>query len=183
MPPEIAARIGAATASGRLTVMAARLCAVEPGSAGATIRYRRRGSSAIETMQIDNLVECRGVVTNPMQTSNPVIRNLLDRGRARIDPLGIGLDVAPEGPSSRALARRPNGCSPSAQLPAPPFGRSRRSPKSAANARNWRAASSGPAFAAPADHAALASFPAADSPRSMSAIISSMCSMPTDRRT
>ncbi len=115
MPPEIAARIGAATASGRLTVMAARLCAVEPGSTGATIRYRRRGSSAIETMQIDNLVECRGVVTNPMQTSNPVIRNLLDQGGARVDPLGIGLDVTPDGaivprtgaPSERLFAVGP----------------------------------------------------------------------------
>ena len=115
MPPEIAARIGAATASGRLTVMAARLCAVEPGSTGATIRYRRRGSSAIETMQIDNIVECRGVVTNPMQTSNPVIRNLLDQGGARVDPLGIGLDVAPDGaivartgaPSERLFAVGP----------------------------------------------------------------------------
>ena len=115
MPPEIAARIGAATASGRLTVMAARLCAVEPGSTGATIRYQRRGGSAIETMQIDNIVECRGVVTNPMQTSNPVIRNLLDQGRARVDPLGIGLDVAPDGaivartgvPSERLFAVGP----------------------------------------------------------------------------
>ncbi|MGB7100680.1 MAG: FAD/NAD(P)-binding protein [Xanthobacteraceae bacterium] len=115
MPQEIAARIGAATASGRLTVMAARLRAVEQGCPGATIHYQRRGGSAIKTMQIDNIVECRGVVTNPMQTSNPVIRNLLDQERARIDPLGIGLDVAPDGaivartgaPSERLFAVGP----------------------------------------------------------------------------
>ena len=183
MPPEIAARIGAATASGRLTVMAARLCAVEPGSTGATIRYQRRGGSAIETMQIDNIVECRGVVTNPMQTSNPVIRNRSTRGAHASILWASDWMWRRMGPSSRAPACRPNGCSPSAQLPAPLFGRSQRSPKFEVNARNWRAASGGPAFAAPADHAALASLPAADSPRSMSAMISSMCSMPTDNRT
>ncbi len=115
MPPEAAARIDAATASGRLAVMAARLCAVEPREKSCTIRYQRRGASTIEVLEVDAIVECRGVVTNPAQTSNPVVRSLLDSGQARVDPLGIGLDVAPNGaivgrggiPSERLFAIGP----------------------------------------------------------------------------
>jgi uncharacterized NAD(P)/FAD-binding protein YdhS len=115
MPPEVEARIGAAIASGRLTVMAAKLCAVESNKAGAAVRYRRRGESAIETLHVNNVVECLGVVTNPMRTSNPAVRSLLERGRARVDPLRIGLDVAPNGgivnrsgvPSERLFAVGP----------------------------------------------------------------------------
>ena len=73
MPPEAAARIDAATASGRLAVMAARLCAVEPREKSCTIRYQRRGASTIEVLEVDAIVECRGVVTNPAQTSNPAV--------------------------------------------------------------------------------------------------------------
>ncbi len=55
------------------------------------------------------------VVTNPAQTSNPVVRSLLDSGQARVDPVGIGLDVAPNGaivgrggiPSERLFAIGP----------------------------------------------------------------------------
>ena len=97
MAPEVEARINAAIASGHLTVMAASLHATEPNDRGATIRYRRRGATRIESLQVDNIVECRGVVTNPLQTSNPCIRSLLDGGRARADVLRIGLDVAPNG--------------------------------------------------------------------------------------
>jgi uncharacterized NAD(P)/FAD-binding protein YdhS len=95
MPPEVGARIRAATESGRLTVMAAKLCGVEPDAAGATVRYRRRGESAVEMLRVDNIVECRGVVTNPAQTTSPLLRGLLERGRARPDALRIGLDVTP----------------------------------------------------------------------------------------
>jgi len=115
MAPEVDARINAAIASGRLTVLAASVRAIRQNAHGATIHYRRRGGTSIESLQVDNIVECRGVVTNPLQTSNPCIRSLLDRGRARADALCIGLDVAPNGalidragtPSERLFAVGP----------------------------------------------------------------------------
>jgi len=115
MAPEIHARISATIGLGRLTVMAARICAVEADGTGATVRYRRRGASAVGTLRVDNIVECCGVVTNPAHAPNPVVRNLLDSGAARVDALGIGLDVAPNGaiiarsgvPSERLFAIGP----------------------------------------------------------------------------
>jgi len=45
MAPEVENRINAAIASGLLTIMAAKLCVIELGDAGALIRYRRRGAN------------------------------------------------------------------------------------------------------------------------------------------
>jgi uncharacterized NAD(P)/FAD-binding protein YdhS len=93
MAPEVESRINAAIASGRLTVIAAKLCAIESGEAGALIRYRRRGANQIETMRFDKIVDCRGIGATPLKVVNPALCSLLEHGLARLDPLGIGLDV------------------------------------------------------------------------------------------
>ena len=40
------------------------------------------------------IVDCTGVVRDPLASSNPVIQNLFERGLARPDVLNIGIDVA-----------------------------------------------------------------------------------------
>jgi uncharacterized NAD(P)/FAD-binding protein YdhS len=96
MAPEIEARIAEIIRSGRLTILAAKLCAIEPGAAAATIHYRRRGTSMVETWEADKIVDCRGFGATPFEAVNPALRSLLDRGFARLDPLRIGIDIAPE---------------------------------------------------------------------------------------
>jgi len=93
MAPEVEGRINAAIVSGHLTVIAAKLCAIESGAADALIHYRRRGQSAVETIRVDKIVECRGVPAHPLKVVNPVLRSLLEAGLARLDPLHIGIDV------------------------------------------------------------------------------------------
>jgi uncharacterized NAD(P)/FAD-binding protein YdhS len=93
MAPEVESRINAAIASGLLTVMAAKLCVIESAEAGALIRYRRRGANHIETMQVDKIVDCRGIGATPLKVINPALCSLLEHGLARLDPLGIGIDV------------------------------------------------------------------------------------------
>jgi uncharacterized NAD(P)/FAD-binding protein YdhS len=97
LAPEIEKRMTAALRSGHLTVMAAKVLAVEARAEGARISYRRRGASSIETMRADKVVDCRGVVSVPYRAVNPAVRDLLARGRARLDPLQIGLDVTRDG--------------------------------------------------------------------------------------
>ena len=96
MAPEIEGRIAETIMSGQLTVVAAKLCAIEPGEAAITIRYRRRGESTLETWQADKIVDCRALGATPLKVVNPALRNLLDHGWARLDPLRMGIDVAPE---------------------------------------------------------------------------------------
>jgi len=93
MAPEVDRRIGSAMAAGALTIIAGKICAVEPNGQGALVRYRRRGESTEQIMQVAKIVECTGIVKNPLHTSNPALRSLLDQGLARIDPLRIGIDV------------------------------------------------------------------------------------------
>ena len=94
MAPEVETRIASALAEQKLKIMAAKLVALTPNDGGASVRYRPRGGSDISTMQVGAVVDCTGVVKDPRSTANPVVRNLLQEGRARIDPLGIGIDVS-----------------------------------------------------------------------------------------
>jgi uncharacterized NAD(P)/FAD-binding protein YdhS len=93
MAPEVEKRIDAAIASGALRVMAAKLYAIEADDVGAVIRYRRRGASAIDTMRVDKIADCRGIGATPLKVVNPALCGLLEHGSARIDPLRIGIDV------------------------------------------------------------------------------------------
>jgi uncharacterized NAD(P)/FAD-binding protein YdhS len=97
MAPEIEARVAGALRSGRLVVMAAKVSAIDENTDGALVTYRRRGERAAETMQVDRIVDCRGVVSVPYRPANPALRDLLVRGHAQLDPLEIGLDVTADG--------------------------------------------------------------------------------------
>ena len=96
MAPEVEARINDAIASGLLTVLAAKLIAIGPGATCAVVRYRRRGQFAIQSMKADRIVDCRQISGVPLRITNPAVRSLLDAGLARLDPLGIGIDITPE---------------------------------------------------------------------------------------
>lgn len=93
MAPEVERRINEAIASGLLTITAAKLCAIDANDTGALVGYRRRGADVIETIQVDRIVDCRGVGATPLKVVNPALCSLLERGFARLDPLHIGLDV------------------------------------------------------------------------------------------
>jgi hypothetical protein len=76
--------------------MAAKAVDISPNPAGASVRYRRRGRAEIERLQVGAVVDCTGIVKNPDATGNPVMRSLFNQGLARIDPLRMGIEVAPD---------------------------------------------------------------------------------------
>jgi uncharacterized NAD(P)/FAD-binding protein YdhS len=92
--PEIDARLRAAMASGQVKVIAGKVAnvTIQPGG-GAKVSYRRRHCGEVESMQVAKIVACTGVSVAPRDSSNPVLRNLLEQGLIRPDPIGIGLDV------------------------------------------------------------------------------------------
>jgi uncharacterized NAD(P)/FAD-binding protein YdhS len=96
MAPEVETRLNATIASGQLRIVAAKLHAVEPGPTGASVLYRPRGERMTKAVHVDKIVECRGVVPVPPDTRNPALRSILEKGHARLDALGIGLDVTPD---------------------------------------------------------------------------------------
>jgi uncharacterized NAD(P)/FAD-binding protein YdhS len=96
MAPEVESTISKAIADRRLTLMAAKIADISPNSTGATVRYNRRGQTAFENLEVDAIVDCTGIARDPAATGNPVVRSLFDQGLARVDPLQMGLDVAPD---------------------------------------------------------------------------------------
>ena len=94
MAPEAEARIKNARTDGSLRLMAAKITAIEPNAGGALVRYRRRGRSETESLQVGKIVDCTGIVRDPRATANPAVRSLFDQGLIRTGPLRIGLDVA-----------------------------------------------------------------------------------------
>jgi uncharacterized NAD(P)/FAD-binding protein YdhS len=96
MAPEVEARITHALHDGRLTLMAAKVTGIAPNDAGARVRYRRRGQSEIQSMQVGAIVDCTGIVKDPLASANLAVRSLFDRGLARVDPLHIGIDIGPD---------------------------------------------------------------------------------------
>ena len=94
MAPDAAARIKSARADGGLSLMAAKITAIEPNAGGALVRYRRRGRSETDILQVGKIVDCTGIVRDPRTTANPAVRSLFDQGLTRTDPLRIGIDVA-----------------------------------------------------------------------------------------
>jgi uncharacterized NAD(P)/FAD-binding protein YdhS len=96
MAPDVERRIHAEIAGGRLDIIAGKLVAVEPNQSGVSVRFRRRGETAIESVQVAKIIHCTGIVTNPLRTTNPALRSLFEQGLARADALHIGIDVSTE---------------------------------------------------------------------------------------
>ncbi len=92
MAPEVELTISEAVTDRRLILMAAKIVDIAPNSAGATVRYRRRGEVGIERLEVDAIVDCTGSAKDPAATRNPAVRSLFDQGLARIDPLHMGIE-------------------------------------------------------------------------------------------
>ena len=96
MAPEIAARIGAMIAHGRLEIVAGKVVDAIPEGDGARVTLRRRGSRCLETLSVARIISCKGLRSNPEQSANPLVASPFARGLARADPLRIGIEVDPE---------------------------------------------------------------------------------------
>ncbi len=115
MAPEVAARIGAMIAGGRLEIVAGKIVAVAPNGEGADVALRRRGWQTVETLAVARIISCKGLTSNPEKSANPLAASLFANGLARADPLGIGVEVSPDcavvdrggRPSSRFFAIGP----------------------------------------------------------------------------
>ncbi len=93
MAPEVAERLNAIMASGQLTVAPARVISVEEHAFGVKLVYHRRGQSKPLSLIVQKIVDCRGIMTDPVNSQNVLVQSMLRDGLARPDPLRLGLDV------------------------------------------------------------------------------------------
>jgi uncharacterized NAD(P)/FAD-binding protein YdhS len=93
MAPEVETKIRALRESGQLRILAGHIVEVNAKRDGASVSIRPRASKALVHLEVSRIVSCRGLISDPRRSSNPLVAQLLAEGHARIDPLGIGLDV------------------------------------------------------------------------------------------
>ena len=93
MAPEVETKIRALQGSGQLRILAGHIVEVNAKRDGASVSIRPRASKAVVHLEVSRIVSCRGLMSDPRRSSNPLVAQLLAEGYARIDPLGIGLDV------------------------------------------------------------------------------------------
>jgi uncharacterized NAD(P)/FAD-binding protein YdhS len=94
MAPEVETKIRALQESGQLRILAGHILEVNAKRDGASVSIRPRGSEALVRLEVSRIVSCRGLISDPRRSSNPLVAQLLAEDYARVDPLGIGLDVA-----------------------------------------------------------------------------------------
>jgi len=91
----IAARIGhaldALKAGGRLTVLAGRLGRVESGPDGVTVHWSPRGGGLAQPLTAAWMIDCTGPAHSA--ATDPLTAPLIESGRARMDPLRLGLEL------------------------------------------------------------------------------------------
>ena len=79
--------------SGRLEIVAGRIAAAIRIDGQIAVDIVRRGGGAIITRRFARIIDCTGLSESPLQSANPLLRTLLERGAAREDALGSGFDV------------------------------------------------------------------------------------------
>jgi uncharacterized NAD(P)/FAD-binding protein YdhS len=94
MAPEIEAALRTLMDSGRLELVAGRIVAAQRVDGQIAVDILRRGGGAIVTQRFARIIDCTGLSETPLQSANPLLRALRERGAARQDALGIGFDVA-----------------------------------------------------------------------------------------
>lgn len=93
LAPPVADRLEAMLDSGFLTVRRGRIAGIRYGEDAAEVTIRARGASATETLSAQRVINATGMQSASCADST-LIGNLCRRGLARLDPLGMGLEVA-----------------------------------------------------------------------------------------
>lgn len=95
LAPSIAARIDDLVAEGRLTVLTGRVRGVTEDGHGVRLEWRPRQGPARPPLTAPWLIDCSGPGHAP--EADPVTGPLLASGRARLDPLRLGLELDASG--------------------------------------------------------------------------------------
>jgi uncharacterized NAD(P)/FAD-binding protein YdhS len=93
LAPDVAARIAALRASGRLEIVAGKIAATAPCADGVAVRWRPRGGDMPEQRVVQRIINCTGPQGDLSRTTEPVLRALVARGVIRPDPARLGIDV------------------------------------------------------------------------------------------
>lgn len=101
IPAAIARTLEALEAAGRLEVVAGRIGRIEQTGDGVRLDWSPRGGGESEPLTGAWLIDCSGPGHDP--GADPLFGPLIASGRARLDPLGLGLELDADGAADPAL--------------------------------------------------------------------------------
>jgi uncharacterized NAD(P)/FAD-binding protein YdhS len=93
----VARRVAGLIADGALSVIAGKLVELRLEGDGVEAAYRPRGRRRITRRRFDAVINCTGPLGRITESGDPLVANLLRRGLARPDPLGLGFHVDEQG--------------------------------------------------------------------------------------
>jgi uncharacterized NAD(P)/FAD-binding protein YdhS len=91
--PAVGETLETMQSAARLSVAAGRIVSIEREDDHALVRFRARGSDAVEAMRVARIVNCTGPELDIVRSGEPLLLNLLAAGRIRPDPLKVGVEV------------------------------------------------------------------------------------------
>ena len=94
MPGEVHERIVSELTQGRASLLRAQVIEVTRELDGFTLKLRRRGAEATETLRADLAYDCSGYRPD---LSSPLLEDLIGQGLARPDAHRLGIAVKPDG--------------------------------------------------------------------------------------
>ncbi len=107
MAPQIHDKLSAALSSGQLRLISGRIQNIQATPDGLTVQIQRRRRDGVEELKVTRVYDCKGIISDPAQSSNRLMRSLLESGTACVDNMRLGLDVTGDG----ALLDRDGGAS------------------------------------------------------------------------
>jgi uncharacterized NAD(P)/FAD-binding protein YdhS len=105
MAPAVGDRFQALLERGKLRVGASAVSALEPRGDGARAYLHVPGRRELEAVDVDRVVNCAGAGLNLASQARQPLRQMLADGSARVDALGIGVDVGEDGALLDAAGR------------------------------------------------------------------------------
>ncbi|WP_374414805.1 FAD/NAD(P)-binding protein [Novosphingobium colocasiae] len=93
LAPAVDARLRALEEAGHLEFVAGHVVAASERGGSAEVHWRPRGSTAIDKILTDRVINCTGPDGDLSRSGDPLIRSLLGAGRIRPDAHRLGLDV------------------------------------------------------------------------------------------
>jgi len=91
--PEIADKIKALQAEGRLKILAGEIVSAAVGDHGLRLQHRGRGSLARHNMDVAAVVNCTGAASDLRRSDDPLVRQMLDEGVVRAHATNLGFDI------------------------------------------------------------------------------------------
>ena len=95
--PQVMARIAEARDRGQLAIVAGKVVATRANESGVTVTVKPRGARETAEHRGVRLIDCTGLNSDCTRLDQPLLRQLLETGLVRADPLRLGLEVAEDG--------------------------------------------------------------------------------------